>query len=168
MQLAVGRVGRPHGIRGEVSIDVRTDEPDTRFSPGSVLATNPPEVGPLTVESAHWHSGRLLVRFAGAHDRTAVERMRGTLLVVDSDDLPPVADPDEFHDHELLDLAVVTTGGVEVGRVTDVLHLPAQDVLVVRRDDGGETLVPFVAQVVPEVAPEAGRLVLDPPPGLLD
>lgn len=167
MKLVVGRVGRPHGTRGEVFVEVRTDDPDVRFARGSVLATEPPGAGPLAVERARWHSGRLLVTFAGASDRTAAEAMRGTVLVVDSADLPATGSSDEFHDHELHDLAVVTTGGSAVGTVVDVLH-PGQDVLVVRRADGGEVLVPFVAAIVPEVDPAAGRLVIAPPPGLLD
>ena len=111
MQLVVGRVARPHGIRGEVIVEVRTDEPGQRFAVGSVLATDPPEGGPLTVESARWHSGRLLVRFGGIGVREQADTLRGSWLVVDSDQLPPPADPDEFRDHQLIGLAVETTGG---------------------------------------------------------
>lgn len=164
--LVVGRIARPHGVRGEVGIDVRTDEPETRFAPGTRIATAPPANGPLTVERARWHSGRLLVRFAGIDDRDAAEELRGTWLVVDPGDIPPSADPDEFHDQELIGLAVVTADGADVGRVADVLH-HGQDVLVVR-GSAGETLVPFVAALVPEVDVPGGRLVIDPPPGLLD
>jgi 16S rRNA processing protein RimM len=174
MQLVVGRVGRPHGIRGELTMHVHTDEPDARFAAGSVLATEPAERGPLTVASSRWHSGRLLVRFEGYPDRTSAEDLRGTMLVMDSAEVEPTADPDEFHDYELLGLAVVTTAGDPVGAVTDVLH-QGQDLLVIARepdltgDPGGrEILVPFVAAIVPEVDVEARRLVIDPPPGLLD
>ncbi|NDU75996.1 ribosome maturation factor RimM [Actinomadura sp. DSM 109109] len=164
--LVVGRIGRPHGVRGEVTVDVRTDEPDARFAAGTVIATDPVTAGPLTVERKRWHSGRLLVRFAGIGDRDAAEELRGTWLVVDPGDIPPSADPDDFHDQELLGLAVVTTDGTDVGRVADVLH-HGQDLLVVR-GAGGEKLVPFVAALVPEVDVSGGRLVIDPPPGLLD
>jgi 16S rRNA processing protein RimM len=174
MQLVVGRIGRPHGIRGDLIVAVHTDEPDLRFAPGAVVATEPAERGPLTVSSSRWHSGRLLVRFEGFADRTSAESLRGTMLVMDSADVGPVADPDEFHDHELIGLGVVTMAGEPVGVVTDVLH-QGQDLLVVRtapgsRDgpDGGDVLVPFVAALVPEVDVRAGRLVIDPPPGLLD
>jgi 16S rRNA processing protein RimM len=162
MQLVVGRIGRPHGIRGELTVQVHTDDPDLRFAAGSVLATEPAGNGPLTVSSARWHSGRLLVRFAGYDDRTSAEDLRGTLLVMDSAEVGPAAGPDEFHDYELIGLAVVTVTGESVGVVTDVLH-QGQDLLVV-----GEILVPFVAPIVPEVDVTAGRLVIDPPPGLLD
>lgn len=164
--LVVGRIGRPHGIRGEITIDVRTDEPDTRFAAGTEIRTDPSAAGPLTVERARWHSGRLLVRFAGIGDRDAAEELRGTWLVVDPGDIPPSADPDEFHDRELIGLTVVTADGADIGRVADVLH-HGQDLLVVH-GPGGETLVPFVAALVPEVDVPGGRLVVDPPPGLLD
>jgi 16S rRNA processing protein RimM len=171
MQLVVGRVGRPHGIRGELTVQVHTDDPDLRFAPGSVLATQPAERGPLTISSCRWHSGRLLVRFAGYADRTTAEDLRGTLLVMDSAEVGPTAGPDEFHDYELIGLEVATVTGDPVGVVTDVLH-QGQNLLVVRPapDHCGreEILVPFVAAIVPEVDVKAGRLVIDPPPGLLD
>jgi 16S rRNA processing protein RimM len=171
MQLVVGRVGRPHGIRGELTVQVHTDDPDLRFADGSVLATEPAERGPLTISSSRWHSGRLLVRFDGYDDRTRAEDLRGTLLVMDSSEVGPTASPDEFHDYELIDLRVVTVAGDPVGVVADVLH-QGQNLLVVRpapdQPGGKEILVPFVRAVVPEVDVKAGRLVIDPPPGLLD
>ncbi|GAA1529304.1 ribosome maturation factor RimM [Actinomadura kijaniata] len=166
-RIVVGRIGRAHGVRGELAIDVRTDDPDLRFAPGTVLATDPASTGPLTVEKARWHSGRLLVRFAGVDDRTAAENLRGTWLVVDPDDLYASDDPDDFHDLELIGLAVVTVAGEPVGTVTEVRH-HAQDLLVIHRETGEEVLVPFVAALVPEVDVAGGRLVVDPPPGLLD
>jgi 16S rRNA processing protein RimM len=169
MQLVVGRVGRPHGIRGELTVQVHTDEPDSRFAAGSVLATEPAARGPLTVSSSRWHSGRLLVTFAGYDDRTSAEDLRGTLLVVDSAEVGPADDPDEFHDYELVGLGVVTVAGEPVGVVADVLH-QGQDLLVIRpgRPGAEDVLVPFVAALVPDVDVKAGRLVIDPPPGLLD
>jgi 16S rRNA processing protein RimM len=168
MQLVVGRVGRPHGIRGEVSVQVRTDHPDRRFAAGSVLATEPADLGPLTVVSTRWHSGRLLVTFAGSDSRSEAERLTGTMLVVDSAEVGPPADPDEFNDHDLIGLEVLTTAGDLVGTVKDVLH-HGQDLLVVRpvTGSGEDALVPFVTAIVPEVDLTAGRLVIDPPPGLL-
>ncbi|WP_119729289.1 ribosome maturation factor RimM [Thermomonospora amylolytica] len=166
-QIVVGRIGRAHGVRGEVAVDVRTDDPDARFAPGSVLRTDPGHVGPLTVERARWHSGRLLLRFTGVDDRTAAEQLRGTWLVVDAAELPPPEDPDEFLDHQLVGLTAVTPDGGMVGTVAEVRHY-GQDLLVVRRENGGEALVPFVAALVPEVDVAGGRIVIDPPPGLLD
>jgi 16S rRNA processing protein RimM len=169
MQIAIGQIGRAHGIRGEVTMVVRTDDPDTRFAPGTTLITEPPDRGPLTVAAIRWHSGRLLVTFEGVHDRNAAEDLRGTLLVLDSAQIPAPDDPDEFYDHQLIGLGVVTAAGDAVGEVTDVLH-HGQDLLVVRRDHGParEALIPFVSAIVTDVDVQAGRLVIDPPPGLLD
>lgn len=168
MQLVVGRIGRAHGVRGEVAVDVRTDDPERRFAVGSVLETDPAERGPLTVAASRWHSGRLLVTFAGVADRTAVEALRGLLLVADSATSPPPEDPDEYWDHQLVGLTAVTLSGDVLGAVEEVLHPPGGDLLVVRRADDAELLVPFVRAIVPEVDLTGGRLVVDPPPGLLD
>ena len=172
MRVIVGRIGRPHGIRGEVMIGVRTDEPDLRFAVGATLDAGPTPDGdapavPLRVVASRWHSGQLLVAFAGITDRTAAGELTGSWLSVDSSQLPAPPDPDEFRDHELIGLSVRTRAGQAVGVVTDVLH-PGQDLLVVRRPDGEEYLVPFVKAIVPEVDVAAGLLVIDPPPGLLD
>lgn len=168
MQLVVGRIGRAHGIRGEVTVEVRTDDPERRLGPGAVLATDPPERGPLTVATGKVHSGRLLLRFEGVDDRTGAEALRDTLLVADVDPEERPEDPEEFFDHQLVGLDVVTVGGERVGEVAEMLHLPGQDLVSVRREDGTEVLVPFVAAIVPTVDLEAQRLVLDPPPGLLE
>jgi len=166
MQVTVGRIGRPHGIRGDVVVGVRTDEPELRFAVGSRLDTDPPDIGPLTVAATRWHSGELLVRFEGYRDRTAAEELRGTWLRVDSSTLTASDDPDVFHDHELIGLTVRTVDGDDVGVVEDVLH-PAQDVLSVR-GASGEILVPFVKAIVTDVDVRAGVVTIDPPPGLLD
>jgi 16S rRNA processing protein RimM len=181
MQVAVGRIRRAHGIRGDVAVEVRTDEPDRRFAVGTVLATDPADRGPLTLTAARWHSGAYLMAFAEVNDRDAAEQLRGTWLVMDSADIGSTGDPDEFYDHELIGLSAVTVGGERVGVVTDVRH-HGQDLLVIdpgstdsgSTDSGtgsarrGELLVPFVSAIVPEVDLPAGRLVIDPPPGLLD
>jgi 16S rRNA processing protein RimM len=173
MRVIIGRAGRPHGIRGEVVIGVRTDEPDLRFAVGAAMdavssldekADTPGQR--LTVASTRWHSGQLLVLFAGITDRTAASELTGSWLSVDSSQLPDTSDPDEFRDHELIGLNVRTAGGEPVGVVTDVLHY-GQDLLVVRRAEG-EFMVPFVKAMVPEVDVQAGLVVIDPPPGLLD
>lgn len=183
MLLIVGRIGKPHGIRGEVTVEVRTDEPEARFAPGMVLRTEPgaappqpaPEHGEpfrvpaeLTVESARWHQGRLLVAFEGVLDRDVAEALRGTLLAVDSADVAPPEDPEEFNDHQLVGLAVVTPDGERLGEVARIDHAPASDLLVLRRPEGRTALIPFVKAIVPEVDLAGGRVVVDPPAGLLD
>ncbi|MFF5127938.1 ribosome maturation factor RimM [Streptomyces syringium] len=168
MQLVVGRIGRAHGIKGEVTVEVRTDEPELRLGPGAVLATDPAGVGPLTIETGRVHSGRLLLRFAGVKDRTGAEALRNTLLIaeIDPEDVPE--DPEEFYDHQLMDLDVVTVDGIEIGRITEISHLPSQDLFIVERPDGSEVMIPFVAEIVPEIDLEAQRAIIDPPPGLID
>ncbi|RZU73965.1 16S rRNA processing protein RimM [Micromonospora kangleipakensis] len=184
MLLVVGRIGKPHGIRGEVTVEVRTDEPEARFTPGSVLRTEPgvtppanPAPGPgvpfrvpaeLTIEAARWHQGRLLVAFEGVLERDVAEALRGTLLTVDSGDVAPPEDPEEFHDHQLVGLAVVTPAGERLGEVAGIDHAPSSDLLVLRRPEGRTALIPFVKAIVPEVDLAGGRVVVDPPAGLLD
>ncbi|MFE2441250.1 ribosome maturation factor RimM [Stenotrophomonas sp. NPDC087984] len=168
MQLVVARIGRAHGIKGEVTVEVRTDEPELRLGPGAVLTTEPASAGPLTIESGRVHSGRLLLRFEGVRDRSGAEELRNILLIaeVDPEELPE--DPEEFYDHQLIDIDVVTVDGTEVGRISEISHLPYQDLLIVKRPDGGEVMIPFVSEFVPEIDLEAQRAVIDPPPGLLD
>jgi 16S rRNA processing protein RimM len=168
MLLVVGRVGRAHGLRGEVLVDVRTDSPELRLAPGAVLPTDPAGAGPLTVATGRVHSGRLLLHFAGVADRTAAEALRGVLLLaeVDPDVLPD--EQDEWFDHQLVGLDAVLSDGSAVGEIREVLHLPGHDVLAVSRPDGSEVLVPFVSEIVPEVDLAGNRLVVTPPPGLLD
>ncbi|SEG92657.1 16S rRNA processing protein RimM [Actinacidiphila yanglinensis] len=168
MQLVVGRIGRAHGIKGEVSVEVRTDEPEMRLAPGAVLATDPAAAGPLTIATGRVHSGRLMLRFEGVSDRNGAEALRNTLLIAEVDPTQTPEDPEEFYDHQLIDLDVVTVDGREVGRIAEVAHLPYQDLLVVRRTDGGEVMVPFVTEIVPEIDLDEQRAVIDPPPGLLD
>ncbi|MEP6696845.1 MAG: ribosome maturation factor RimM [Pseudonocardiales bacterium] len=167
MLLIVGRVGRAHGLRGEVLVQLRTDDPDTRFAAGATLSTDPPERGPLTVATARRHSGRYVVGFAGVTDRAAAEELRGTDLVVDSADLLPLDDPEEFHDTDLLGLAVVTPAGDRLGELRDIVHGPGTDLLVIGIADR-EVLVPFIRDMVPTVDIAGGRLVIDPPEGLLE
>jgi len=170
MLLVVGRIGRPHGIRGEVTVEVRTDDPEARFAVGTVFHTDPaatsaaPSAPPitdqgelvrvpeqLTIEAARWHQGRLLVSFDGIHDRDVAEVLRDTLLWVDSAEVPPPVDPDEFNDHQLVGLAVVTSTGEALGEIARIDHAPASDLLVLRRPEGRTALIPFVKAIVPEV-----------------
>jgi 16S rRNA processing protein RimM len=167
-RVVVGRVGRAHGIHGLVSVDVRTDEPERRLAPGAVLLTDPEARGPLTVLEGRVHSGRLLLRFAGVEDRTAAEELRGTELVVAVDPAEQPAEEDEWYDHQLVGLLAVGADGAAYGPVTEVVHLPMQDLLAIRTSSGGEVLVPFVTAIVPEVDVAGGRVVLDPPGGLFE
>lgn len=168
MQLVVARIGRAHGIKGDVTVEVRTDEPELRLAPGAVLATDPPSTGPLTIETGRVHSGRLLLRFEGVKDRSAAEALRNTLLIaeVDPEELPE--EEDEYYDHQLMDLDVVTADGVEVGRITEISHLPSQDLFIVERPDGSEVMIPFVEEIVAEIDLAEQKAVITPPPGLID
>ncbi|MFD3512204.1 ribosome maturation factor RimM [Streptomyces sp. NPDC058657] len=168
MQLVVARIGRAHGIKGEVTVEVRTDEPELRLGPGTVLTTDPAGVGPLTVETGRVHSGRLLLRFEGVKDRTGAEALRNTLLISDVDPEERPEDPEEFYDHQLVDLDVVLADGTEIGRITEITHLPSQDLFIVEREDGSEVMIPFVEEIVLSIDLEEQRAVIDPPPGLID
>lgn len=165
--IVVGRVGPARGVRGDVFVEPWTDAPAERFAPGAVLRTEPGSVGPLTVEAANTASGRLVVRFTGVTDRRAAEALRGTRLLIDPAGRPSLDDPDEFYDNQLIGLAAVTVDGVDLGPVRDVVHAAGASYLVVgpgRQD----RLVPFVRAIVPSVDLDAGRVVIDPPDGLLD
>jgi 16S rRNA processing protein RimM len=170
--VVVGRIGRPHGVRGLATVEVRTDDPDLRFAPGEVLLTDPPARGPLTVVDKRWHSGTLLLQLAAPSGevygaREAVDTLRNTLLLVPVAELPEIEDPDSFYDHQLVGLSARLPDDTVLGEVTAVRH-EAQDLLVVRRSAGGEALIPFVSALVPTVDLAGGFLVVDPPEGLLD
>ncbi len=170
MDLVVGRVVRAHGITGELVVEVRTDDPDTRFAPGARLRARPKN-GPertYVIDSAREHSGRLLVRLDGVADRNAADALRGNIFLVDTEDLPPIDDPDEFYDHQLEGLRVVTTDGRLVGNISEVLHTGAGELLSVTSEAGAEILVPFVSAIVTEVSLENQTVEIDPPEGLLE
>jgi 16S rRNA processing protein RimM len=171
MDLVVGRVVKAHGITGEIVVEVRTDDPDARFTSGVTLrgrAKGGAERS-FTVESVREHGGRLLVRLTGVADRNAADELRGTVFVVDTADLPAIDDPDEFYDHELEGLRMVCADGTPVGKVSEVLHTAAGELLAVKADaDGREVLVPFVSAIVTSVSREDATIVIDPPDGLLD
>ncbi|WP_033343863.1 ribosome maturation factor RimM [Catenuloplanes japonicus] len=188
MLLIIGHIARAHGVHGEVAVHVRTDEPEARFVPGAVLTTEisskvrtaPADaVAPagtvrfvipktLVIETIRPHQDKLLITFEGILGRDVAEALQGVLLCVDSDTVAPLDDPDEFHDHELRGLTVVDTTGTKVGEVLRIDHAAASDLLVLKRAQGGTALVPFVRQIVTEVDVKGGRVVIDPPEGLLD
>jgi 16S rRNA processing protein RimM len=165
--VAVGKIGPAHGLRGEVIVAPFTDQPDERFAPGAVLVAEPGDAGPLTVESARWQGKRLVVRFAGVVDRSGAEALRGTDLLIPAADRPDLDDPDDFYDTDLIGLAAATVDGRVLGPVRDVVHAPAADYLVIDVD-GQDRLVPFLAAMVPSVDVAGGKVVIDPPEGLLD
>lgn len=169
--LVVGKIVKPHGVRGELVVDVRTDSPAERFAVGSVLGVRrggSTQQSNLTVTAARPHTGRLLLRAEGVDGREAAEALRGALLTIPRDQLESIDDPDEFHDHELEGLVVVLQSGAEVGVVREIEHTPAGELLIVTDANGREALVPFVTAIVSEVDLAGGRLVIDPPEGLLD
>jgi 16S rRNA processing protein RimM len=171
LELTVGRVVKAHGVGGELVVEIRTDDPAARFAPGNALRAKQSrgrgQDGSFVVESAREHGGRLLVRLAGIDDRDAADALRGSVFVVDSDDLPPIDEPDTYYDHQLEGLHVRTTTGQEVGVVAEVLHTAGGELLAVRRDSG-EVLVPFVGAIVTSVSLDDRTVEIDPPDGLLD
>ena len=169
MDVVVGRVAKAHGITGELSVDVRTDSPEMRFALGATLQARLRDgtSRSLTVSAARPHAGRLLVRFEEVLTRDVAESLRGTLLLGSTDDLPPNDDPDEFYDHELEGLTAELVDGTKIGTVKEIVHGPGGELLVIIRDRG-EALIPFVREIVPTVDVRGGRVVVDPPEGLLD
>jgi 16S rRNA processing protein RimM len=177
--LAVGRIGRAHGVRGEVRVEVLTDFPERRYAPGSRLLVAPPpdptapgrepeEPVPVVVKSARPHRGAILVRLDRAADRTAAEALTGQQLYVEASDAPELG-PDAYYEHQLVGCVVATRDGRRLGRVTELLETGAADVLIVGDEAPGTTvLVPMIAQVIQSVDVDKGLIVIDPLPGLLD
>ena len=166
MHLVVARIGRAHGVLGEATVEVRTDQPEDRFFIGSVLATEPESFGPLTISSVRDHNGTLLLGFKGVSDRNEIEKLRNVLLLADVD-IEADSTEDDFHVQQLLQCEVSTEDGAVIGKVTDVINLPGQDVLAVSYNDR-EVLIPFVKAIVPTVDIKNRKIVIVPPLGLLD
>ncbi|GAB3070519.1 MULTISPECIES: ribosome maturation factor RimM [unclassified Phycicoccus] len=173
-QLLVARIGKPHGLRGEVTVQAHTDDPERRFIPGVVFATEAPEGSgvprALTLATARLHQKVWLLGFEQIPDRTGAEGLRGTRLFVALGDVIDAVDDDEdgWYEDELVGLTVVDTAGATVGEVAGLETGAAQDLLVVTLTGGRQALVPFVEAIVPEVDMESRRVVIDPPPGLLE
>jgi 16S rRNA processing protein RimM len=184
--VAVGRVGKAHGIRGDVFVEPWTDAVDERFAERSVLQTESGTPATLTVAAARDHSGKLVVHFEGVEDRGSAERIRGVVLVYPIAERPAIDDPDEFYDTDLVGLRVLLVGesvsgpvigpeiGPEIGSVTEVLHSPGGSVLAIAMaielagEGGREVLIPFRKELVPDVNVGEGWLSIDPPEGLLE
>ncbi len=172
IEVLVGRIGKPHGIRGDVTVDVRTDEPDRRFAAGAVLRAEAPRgshspLETLTVATSKWHQSMLLVRFEEIPDRNAAEAARGILLHADIPADASPEDPDEYYDHQLIGLAAYDVDGAALGEVSALVHGGAQDLLTIRTPEGREALVPFVKALVPEVDVPGRRVVIADRPGLV-
>ncbi|HSU71740.1 MAG TPA: ribosome maturation factor RimM [Micrococcaceae bacterium] len=165
MQVQIARIGKPHGIRGEVTVQVLTDAPDERFTAGTQLTVDPAKLGPLTVRSARWNKDILLLGFEEIKDRNQAETLRGARLSVDSEDADD--DEDAWYEHELVGLEA-RVGTEVVGKVVGLSTLAVQDLLLIENAEGEEILVPFVTEIVPEVNVEDGYVLLTPPPGLFE
>ncbi|TWP35568.1 ribosome maturation factor RimM [Leekyejoonella antrihumi] len=163
--VVVARIGKPLGLKGEVTVRVHTDLPQERFAVGAVLATDPADRGPLTIRGARMQGMIQVLAFDEAHDREGAEALRGTTLLAPAD---AVEEDDAWYESDLLGLTVVTVDGAIVGQVSGLQDRPAQDLLEVTLVGGGTAYVPFVEQIVPEVDVAGGRVVIDPPPGLLE
>jgi 16S rRNA processing protein RimM len=166
MQLQVARIGKPHGIRGEVTVQVLTDAPGDRFVPGTQFVVEPASAGPLTVESARWNKDILLLAFEEVETRNDAEALRGAKLFIETEELEE--DDDEgWYEHELVGLDV-RVGDTVVGKVSGLNTMPVQDLLVVTDRDGKEVLIPFVEQIVPEVNVAEKYVLVTPPEGLFE
>ena len=160
----MGRIGKPHGVKGWVTVAPSTDEPELRFAPGAQLQV---AQGTLVVAESRVNGPRVRLRFEGYTDRDRAQALRGSWLHVDIDPSESPAEDDEFYDHQLVGLEARVNGS-RIGTVAEVLHLPAQDVLAVDLDSGRQVLVPFVEQFVPLVDPDAGIVHIEPVEGLLE
>src|SRR6476620_2692571 len=166
MQLQVARIGKPHGIRGEVTVQVLTDAPGDRFVPGTQFIVEPASAGPLTVFSARWNKDILLLAFEEIETRNEAETLRGAKLFIETEELED-NDDEGWYEHELVGLEA-RVGSQVVGKVSGLNTMPVQDLLVVKTPDGKEILIPFVEQIVPEVNVAEGYVLVTPPAGLFE
>lgn len=164
MDTVLARLGKPHGIKGEFTVEVRTDRPDERLTPGSTFTTDP-DIGPLTLKSARWHRDRLLLAFDEVPDRSRAEEIRNTLILAEQE--AEEDEDDAWYLDDLIGLGVFE-GDEKVGEIVDVTNGVAQDLLHMKHTQGHVVLVPFVTAIVPEVDVEAGRIQVTPPAGLFD
>ena len=163
MQLVVGRIGRAHGVSGEATIEVQTDDPDIRFQIGNKLTLD--DGKQLTIRSSRWHNQILLLAFDGVTDRNQIEELRDQLISSDVD-LDSLA-PGEYHFQQLIGCEVFQQNGELIGAVDEIVKLPGQDLLSVNRA-GAQVLIPMVKQIIIEIDVSAKKIVVNPPEGLLD
>lgn len=160
--VVVARLGRPHGLRGEITIEVRTDRPAELFVVGETFRTAP-DMGVVTLLGVRDHNGTLLLSFHEIPDRTAAENARDVLLLAHPADAD---EPDAWYDHQLVGLEARLADGQAVGAIVGIEHGAAQDLLVIGENGGEAVRLPFVAALVPTVRPEEGFIVIDPPGGM--
>lgn len=171
-QVRLARIGKPHGIRGEVTVEVFTDSPDTRFVEGTVLHVQPaksvPSLHMLTVENARWNKKILLLKFYEVPDRNTAESLRNAELYAPREALQE--GEGAWYATDLIGLAVYENDmkSLQIGEVEDLITTGPQDLLEVRLSDGRKVLIPFVEEIVPTIDEEGGAIIVTPPPGLLE
>ena len=169
--LRVGRLTKPHGLKGGLKVELYTDNPDERFASGAVFHLQVPEDSPwfgrtLNVRELRWFNGVPVAFFAEVADRTAAESIVRAILWIDEATVESSVEENAWYDHQLVGLEVRRDGAL-LGTVAEVQHFPAQDLLVVQTE-GGTVLVPFVEAIVPSVDLEAGIVAVTPPAGLFE
>lgn len=167
MQVVVGRLGRPHGVKGEINVEVLTDKPEIRFAVGNKLKLEKKEEF-ITVKSIKIGNKKLLVNFLEITDRDQAQEYKGTYLTFDLDESEIPQTGDEFYDEQLIGLIAIDQNNLPLGKVVDVIHRTAQDLLVIKTTEGKEVLVPFVDELVPEINLEQKQILITPPKGLFD
>lgn len=171
--LVVGHLNKPHGTKGELFVWPLTDHPESVYAPGVVLSMGEsdddepnPDFAPLRIESVRPFRHGVLVSFGGVDDRRQAELLRGRYLFRKVEDLEPLAEGEVFY-HQLLDMDVITVDGVELGTIVEVYELRPADMLEVTGEQG-TVMIPYLDHIIVEVDADAGRMVVDPPDGLLD
>lgn len=166
VEMLIGRVVKAHGIKGEVAVEVTTEDPGRRFAVGEVVTGRQRSSEQVfTVKTSRPHQGRLLVSFEEVPDRTAAEGLRGTKFFAEP--LDSEEGDEGFYDHELEGLRILLDGE-DIGHVTGVTHTVNRAILEVSLTGGKEAMIPFVEDFVPEVDLEAGTATITPPEGLLE
>ena len=170
-QLRVGRLVKAHGLKGALKVELYTDDPARRFTPGATFTLQVPTTSPwhgksLELVELRWYNTHAVAFFKDVADRTAAESLVKAILWVEQDVTELPVEEDAWYDHQLVGLGVLRDG-VRVGTVARIDHLPAQDLLTIKTADG-EVLVPFVKAIVPSVDIQAGTLTVTPPPGLFE
>jgi 16S rRNA processing protein RimM len=170
-QLRVGRLVKAHGLKGALKLELYTDDPARRFTPGATFTLQVPTTSPwhgksLELVELRWYNTHAVAFFKDVVDRTAAETLVKAILWVEQDAAELPAEEDAWYDHQLVGLAVLRDGA-RVGTVIRIDHLPAQDLLTVKTADG-EVFVPFVKAIVPAVDIKAGTITVKPPPGLFE
>ena len=171
-QVRVARLTKAHGLKGAIKLELYTDDPARRFTPGATFDLQVPTSSPwhgktLELAELRWYNGHAVAFFVGVADRTAAEGLAKAILWVDHDPAELPEESDAWYDHQLVGLRALRDGS-EVGLVARVDHLPAQDLLAIATPDRGEVLVTFVKEIVPSVDIAAGTVTLTPPPGLFE